>query len=41
MDYQLPKGKGLGRMGGKGEIRGNKSITISIHNVVGGTGKAI
>ena len=40
MDQQLPKGKGLGRMGGKGGIRGKRGITISIHNIgVGAQGR--
>ena len=33
MDQWLPKGKGLGRRGGKG---GKRGITISTHNVGGG-----
>ena len=32
----VTKGKGLGRMGGKGGIRGKRSIMITTHNVVGG-----
>ena len=38
MDKQLPKGKGLGRMGGKGGIRVGKKkggITICMYNIGG------
>ena len=41
MDYHLPKGKGLARMGGKGVIRGIRGTMISTHNVVEGMGKAV
>ena len=37
----MPKGKGLGRMGGKGEIKGIRGINISTHNVARGKGKAV